>query len=182
MFMRVFQVLATTTAGAWLGGMILIAIVAQTTFSQMREVDVDRPNAIAGRIMAVNFSRFDTMQMVCAAVLVLWQTARLLSARRHVGDWLRTVAILAAVGLLAYSSQVLTPRILSLQNAVAGPDAEAHARALFDEFHRGAVLISKINLVLVAGIVFTLAWRSGAGRHIDAGQSPTPVGNREGTS
>lgn len=182
MMMRVLRVLATTSAGVWLGGMVLIAIVAQTTFSQMREIGVERPNAIAGQIMAVNFSRFDAMQMACAGVLVVWQAARLLSGRRRFGDWLRTGAILLAVGLLAYSTQVLTPRILTLQGAVAGPDSEAEARAVFDDFHRGAVLVSKINLVLVTGIVFSLAWRRGAVHRSKDGEGIVPAGRGEGTS
>ena len=161
MLMRLLRALATTAAGVWLGGMVLIAIVAQTTFSQMREVGVAQPNAIAGRIMAVNFSRFDVMQMVCAVVLVVWQAARLLSGRRGLGDWLRAAAILAAVSLLAYSTQVLTPRILSLQGAVAGTDAETKARVVFEAFHHSAVRVSKANLVLVMGIVLSLAWGRG---------------------
>ena len=182
MFMSFLRVLATTSAGVWLGGMVLIAIVAQTTFSQMREVGVERPNSIAGRIMAVNFSRFDMMQIACAGVLVVWQAARLLSGGRGVGDWLRTGAILSAVGFLAYSTQVLTPQILALQGAGAGPDSEAEARAVFDEFHRSAVRVSKANLVLVTGIVFSLAWRRGAGRRIEEGQGATPLGKGKGTS
>ncbi len=182
MLMRILRALATTSAGAWLGGMLLIAIVAQTTFSQMREAGVERPNSIAGRIMAVNFSRFDTMQMACAGVLVVWQAARLLSGRRGWGDWLRTGAILSAVGLLAYSTQVLTPRILSLQGAVAGPDSEAEASAVFDDFHRSAVRVSKANLVLVAGVVFSLAWRREAGHRIVERNGAAPAGNGEGTS
>ena len=182
MLMRVLRVLATTSAGVWLGGMVLIAIVAQTTFSQMREVGVEQPNAIAGRIMAVNFSRFDMMQMACAAVLVIWQAARLMSGRRGLGDWLRTGAILSAAGLLAYSTHVLTPRILSLQDTVAGLDSEAKAKAVFDDFHRSAVRVSKANLVLVAGIAFSMAWRRGVGHRIAEGDGVRPGGEGERTS
>lgn len=182
MMMRVLRVLATTAAGVWLGGMVLIAIVAQTTFSQMREVGVEHPNAIAGRIMAVNFSRFDVMQLACAGVLVVWQSARLLSGWRGLGDWLRAAAILSAVGLLGYSTQVLTPRILGLQGAVAGPDSEAEAKSVFDDFHHSAVRVSKANLVLVAGITFSLAWPHGVGQRTKESEAIMPAGKDEGTS
>jgi len=157
--MNALRALATTAAGVWLGGMILIAIVAATTFSEMRQTGVEHPNAVAGQVMAKNFSRFDKLQMVCAAVLLVWQTAQLVVGRRRLGDWLRTAMILSAVGLLIYSAWVLTPRILDLQTAVASANPDAAVKAVFDEFHRTAVRVSKINLLLLAAIVLSLAWR-----------------------
>ncbi|MFQ5430617.1 MAG: DUF4149 domain-containing protein [Phycisphaerae bacterium] len=175
--MRFFHALATTAAGVWFGGMILIAIVAATTFGEMRKTGVDHPNAIAGQVMAKNFARFDTIQIVCAAVILLWQIMQLVIRGRTALDWLRLVPIVLASGLLAYSVCVLTPKILSLQSTVAGADAEAAARAVFDDFHRSAVRVSQINLVLLVVILITLAWQRPDARPAtgDAGAPPAPA-------
>ncbi|MCG8408570.1 MAG: DUF4149 domain-containing protein [Phycisphaerales bacterium] len=157
---QLLRAIATSAAGVWLGGMILIAIVAQTTFSVMRQTGVDQPNTVAGQIMAVNFTRFDKVQMICAAVLVLSQTVLIIAGERKTTDWLRLVLILLATGMLLYSVTVLTPKITNLQSAVGTPDPEAAVKAVFDDFHDTAVRISKVNLVLVTLTLFSLAWPS----------------------
>lgn len=154
--MRLFRTLATMAAGVWLGAMVLIAVVAQTTFSTMRITDVTNPNAIAGRIMAKNFSRFDVLQMTCAAIIVLWQVIQLLVGPRQRRDWVRSMMIVVACGLLTYSVAVLTPTITDMQTQVAQNDVEV--KAVFDRFHQKAVRVSKINLIMVALIAGTLAW------------------------
>lgn len=150
--------IATSAAGVWLGGMILIAIVAQTTFAVMRETGVDQPNALAGQIMAKNFLRFDMVQLGCAGILVLWNVIHIISGGRSLLDWLRLVVILLATALLLYSVSVLTPKITNLQSAVASADPDTAIKAIFDDFHETAVRISKANLILVAMVLFSLAW------------------------
>ena len=61
MIMKLFQAIATTAGGVWLGGMVLMAIVASTTFGVMRTTGVEHPDSIAGQVMAKNFARFDTV-------------------------------------------------------------------------------------------------------------------------
>lgn len=151
------RALGTTAAGAWLGGMILIAIVAQTTFSEIRKTDVAQPNAIAGRVMAKNFSRFDSVQWICVGVLVATQVGRMGMGDRTRGEWVRLFMIAAAGGLFAFSALVMTPRILGLQETVAGENAEVAVKAAFDSFHETSVRIAKVNLVLVLAIVMSLA-------------------------
>lgn len=154
---RWFQALACTSAGAWLGGMILMAIVAQTTFSVMRTTDVERPNAIAGRVMATNFKRFDTVQIVCAAIVAAWAMSRVLSRTRRRRDWIRAGLAAAACAILAYNAGVMTPRIESMQGDVAGADADAKVKAAFDSYHATAVRLAQANLLIVLTLALEIA-------------------------
>ena len=172
--LKSLRALATTAAGVWLGGMILIAIVAQTTFGTMRNTGVDQPNSVAGQVMARNFSRFDTVQSICAGVLVCYQALALIVGERSRQAWLRLGLILAASGLLLYGVLVLTPKIQNFQSAVVGPNAENAAKAIFDAFHASAVRVSKINLALVFLIALSLAWPSGRAR-MDGGNGGEPL-------
>lgn len=166
--MRAFRMLATTAAGVWLGGMILMPFVAAITFGEMRETGVAQPDSIAGQVMARNFQRFDRIQLICAGVLLAWQIAHLATAGRRMGDWLRLLLILMASGLLVYGVFVVTPRILSPQPEVARPDGELAAKAVFGDFHAAAVRIAKINLALVAAIALSLAWPPRDGERADS--------------
>ena len=156
MFMRWFRALATLSVGAWLGGMILIAIAAQTTFEVMRTLGVATPDAFAGRIMAVEFVRFDKMQFICAALLVAYQIAQTIIGPRTGRDIFRFVLIVLACGFLCYSAFVVTPKILGMQDEVAGTTDEA-LRATFDAIHETSVLMAKLTMLVVLLIGFELA-------------------------
>lgn len=154
---RWFQALACAAAGIWLGGMILMAIVAQTTFSVIRTTDVERPNAVAGRVMATNFKRFDVVQIVCAATVAAWAMSRLLRRTRRRRDGIRAGLVIAACGILAYNAGVMTPRIESMQGDVAGADADARVKAAFDSYHATAVRLAQANLMLVLALTLEIA-------------------------
>src|SRR5262245_32536082 len=109
-----FRALAHTAAGIWLGGIIVIAIVAQTTFGVMRTTDVEKPDSVAGQVMARNFGRFNVVQSTCAAILVTWQIVSLGFCGRSVREWLRLSIIVAAAGLLAYEVAVVSPKIVNM--------------------------------------------------------------------
>lgn len=158
MIAKIFRALAQTTAGIWLGSIIAMAIVAPTTFRVARETGIDRPNYIAGRIMARNFSHFDKLQAICAALLVIWHIAELAGKTRTTRLWLQSAITLSAAAMLGYSALVLTPQILNLQETVAGADADAATRAAFDTFHQTSVLIAKMNLGLVFLLSLLISW------------------------
>ena len=155
--MNVFRAVAHTTTGIWLGGIIVIAIVAQTTFGEMRKTGVDTPNAVAGQVMARNFIRFEVVQVCCAATLLAWQVASLIAGHRSVRDWLRVVCIAGAAALLVYHGLVLTPKIADLQPILAQPDADAAIRTVFAKFHTTAVRVSQAMLFLLACIMIEMA-------------------------
>lgn len=169
--LKYIRSLQTLAAGAWLGGMILIAIVAATTFRVMRETDVASPNTIAGRVMAKNFQRFDLVQGACAVVLVIGQGVIIASNQRHAREWFHAVLIAAAGGLLIYSVVEITPKILEMQDAVGRPDPEAAVRVIFDSIHATSVKIAKVNLLVVAILTISL----GATRFPEERQSATPT-------
>lgn len=157
MFMNVFRALAHTAAGVWLGGMVMLAIVAPTTFGVMRTTGVENPNAIAGQVMARNFVRFDKVQMICAIVLVLWTASMIISRRTARRDWIRTALVAAATGLMLYSAWNMTPQILDLQPILAGPEPDAAMRRAFDQFHATAVRVSQLLLILLVTINIEMA-------------------------
>jgi hypothetical protein len=156
-FLNAFRALAHTAAGIWLGGIIAIAIVAQTTFGVIRTTGVEKPDMIAGQVMARNFGRLDVVQICCAATLLMWQTVSLAFRRRGARDWLRLSLICAAAGLLAYQVAVLTPKIVNLQPLLAQENAEEAVRSVFQDFHRSAVRVSQTLLVIVAAVMIEMA-------------------------
>jgi hypothetical protein len=147
-----------TAAGAWLGGLILVAIVAQSTFVTMRTTGVARPDSISGQVMAPTFIRFERMQMILAAIILMWAISRIASAGRNRRDWARLLMIVAAIGLLSYASQVLTPKIVELQPLLRSDAPAAEIKQRFDEFHRASVQTSKVLMVLVLALCFEMAW------------------------
>lgn len=156
---RLMHILATLAAGVWLGGMILVAIAAQSTFVVLNAEDhIAQPNAVAGRVMAPTFSKFDKVQLICAAVLLFGTGVSAVLARRKLGPVLRLIAVGVATGFLIYSVQFLSPQILDMQSDIAGAKTDSEIRAAFDQFHDSAVMISKINLALVSFTLIGLAW------------------------
>jgi len=156
---KLLHALGTLAAGVWLGAMVLIAVVAQTTFETMRTLGVSGPDALAGKIMAANFTRYDKVQGICAAVLLVTQiVAPVLRLRFSGRDRIRISFIIGACILYAYSALVLTPQIKQLQGPVDPSGVEDGIRAVFEQFHKSAVMLSKINLVLLALIVLEMAW------------------------
>lgn len=175
MLMRILRMLAGMAAGVWLGAMILIAIVAQTTFATMRTTGVDEPNSVAGQVMARNFSKFDIIQMVCASIVLLWQIAAWFGGARSLMHRVRFIAVAVAFCLACYSATVLTPRIAGMGQQLSVSDIEA--KAIFDDFHHSAVRLSQINLILVAFIAGTLAWAGANRTTVGSHSSGFPLAN-----
>lgn len=175
---RLLHSLAIVAAGVWLGGMIMIALVAANTFHTMNMIEVAHPSAAAGRIMAGNFGHFDTLQLACAGILVVGCGVGVLASRRKFGPLTRLILSLIATGAMLYSVQFLTPKLESLQHTVATADAESQAKKTFDEFHDSAVMISKINLALIGIVALSLGW-SGPPKPFDPNEEvvmpPTPA-------
>lgn len=175
---RFLHTLSIIAAGVWLGGMILMIFVAMNTFQIMRTIDVEYPNAAAGRIMAVNFGHLDMIQLICAAILVIGTGISALVSRRKFGPLTRLVLSLIATGALIYSVQFITPKIEAMQHKVATADAESQAKKTFDEFHDSAVMISKLNLALISLVAFSLGW-AGPPKPFDPNEEvimpPTPA-------
>jgi hypothetical protein len=156
--MVLLRAIACTAAGVWLGAIVVIAIVAQTTFSVMPTTGVAHPNTVAGQVMARNFSRFDMVQLACGAVLAVWQLVELAAGRRSRRDLVRAVLIIAACVLMLVSVFVMTPKITGMQSLLSSPDSESAVKAAFAEFHGTAVRISQLTMMLVLAIALEMAW------------------------
>ncbi len=155
------RTLATAAGGVWLGGMVVIAVVASTTFGVMRTTDVPHPNTIAGKVMAKNFERFDRVQLVCGGVLGVWQLAALLTGQRHKRDIVRATLIAVAIALMLVSVLHMTPKIVALQPTLITGESDAAVKAAFDDFHQTAVRLSQASLLVVLTIVLEMAWPQG---------------------
>ena len=156
---KLFHALGALAAGVWLGAMVLIAVVAQTTFETMRTLGVAGPDVLSGKIMAANFSRYDKVQGICAGVLIVTQLLTpIMRLRFSMRDRLRLSAIFAACVLFGYGAFVLTPQLTELQGPIDPSGAEDGIRDVFDQFHKSAVMLSKLNLALLALIVLEMAW------------------------
>ncbi|MEK6643434.1 MAG: DUF4149 domain-containing protein [Planctomycetota bacterium] len=164
MILRLLRTLATAAAGVWLGGMIVIAIVASTTFGVMRTTDVARPNTIAGQVKAKNFARFDRVQLVCGGLLASWQVASFLSGQRSRRDVMRSVLIALAVTQMLVSALHMTPKIASMQPALGAADSEVVVKAAFDDFHKSAVLLSQATMLIVLAVLLEMTWPARSGR------------------
>lgn len=161
MLSRVCRVTSCVAAGIWLGGLIVIAIVAQTTFAVMRTTGVEQPNALAGKVMARNFARFDVLQGICAAALLAGATALALGGARNLRTASRLLLVLACCGLFAYSALVLTPGITQMQPSLQAVDADGAIKSAFDAFHARAVRVSQAIMLLVLILAVELAWPEG---------------------
>jgi hypothetical protein len=175
--MKALRAIATVAAGAWLGGMILIPIVAATTFGRIRDAQLADADALAGRVMAPIFGHFDTIQLVCAGIVLLAAVVRVVSIGPRRRSVIGLLLTLAASGLLLYSVTTVTPQILDLQDSVAGESVAPDAQATFDRFHKQAERIGKINLLLVFIIAMELAIPEGDTR---TRSEPSPERRRAG--
>jgi hypothetical protein len=149
MLLTLLRVLTGLAASVWLGGLVAMAIVAQTTFGVMPATGVASPAAVAGQVMARNFARFDVVQIICAGLLALLQAAALATGQRGARVWARALLVLSACGALAYQVLLVTPRITGLQAAVSSPTVEAEVRAVFDGFHDSAVQVYRALLAIL---------------------------------
>lgn len=156
--MNLLRAVACTAAGVWLGAIIVIAIVAQTTFAVMPTTGVDRPNTVAGQVMARNFARFDSVQVACGGILALWQALELAAGRRARRDLARAVLIIAASVTMLVGVFVMTPKITNLQPLMSAADSESAVKTAFADFHRTAVRLSQATMFLVLVIALEMAW------------------------
>jgi len=175
MLVSLLRAIGAVAAGVWLGGIIVIAIVAQTTFRVMPTTGVAQPNAVAGQVMARTFGRFDVVQMICCGLLLATQIAFVCLVGGMARDWLRLAILLGAAGLLAYNVFVLTPKITNLQPLLQASDPEAAIKTVFAGFHDTAVRNSKILLVMVLALAVELASPRGTRRMLDNGIAPMPT-------
>jgi hypothetical protein len=135
---------AALSAALALGGMAFFSfVVAPLVFSRL-------PIETAGTLIRATFGHYYLYVIGTAAVAALALLAT--SA-----PW-AAVAAMALVALLGvYARQSLMPEINRLRDAELAGDKAAGAG--FAARHRVSVAINTVQLVLVAGVVATQAWR-----------------------
>jgi hypothetical protein len=136
--------LASLSAALTLGGMAFFSfIVAPLVFSRL-------PAETAGTLIRATFAHYYLYVIATAALAAL----ALLAAGT---SWppVAAMALVAALGV--YARQSLMPQINRLRDAELAGDKAAGTG--FAAKHRVSVAINLAQLVLVAGVVATQAWR-----------------------
>ena len=156
---KFLHMLSTLAVAIWLGGMFFLGpFVAKNTFQIMPSIVSEHPRAAAGKIMAKNFTDFDRVQFACAGVLLVTLGISAMVADRKFGPITRLLFALVATSLLVYSAEFITPKLLSMQDAVAQVEDGSALQQKFDEIHKSSVRIASINLPLLAIITMSLGW------------------------
>jgi hypothetical protein len=141
---RVVSVTSLLAIAVWLGGLIALgAIAAPVVFSSV-------PIREAADAMTLVFRRFDTVAMVCAAVLLLGEAARATGHRFFTRiDLTRAVVSVAASIAAVVQGIQISPRIAELH-------ARGVSRGLGDagrelaRWHERAELCGQVQVVLLA--------------------------------
>jgi uncharacterized membrane protein len=152
---RITSSLALVASAAWVGGMLTLgALVAPVVFTMI-------PAPGAADAMTVVFQRFDTMALVCVAVIVASEAWRSAGAEEPVGRLDLARMAVGALGAVLVLLQALwiTPAIVALHRGGAirglGPDGLS-----LDRIHGYAETCGKaqaaFGLVLIALHVFTV--------------------------
>ena len=165
---RILETVHLTFAGLWLGVLVMTGSAAAVIFPAMHKLDPRLPGyagysgehwlLAAGHIAAPLFWIADAIQLGCALICGLTLGLIFVSPvpwRRPIGSSIRLLALFSAMGLLAYSLLVLSPRMNSnlaefWAAAKLGdtPAADA-AQALFNADHPTATSILAATFVAV---------------------------------
>lgn len=160
--MRSLRYLYVLALVVWLGGMTTAAlVVAPATFGVLQSWDAATGRELAGRVFGEVLDRLHLIAYAAAGIMFAVLTVqRIIGPRpRHYGIRAGLIGLIAA--LTMYSGRVLTPRIDTLQQEVAGPMAQlppSDARRVeFDRLHRLSTTL--ISATMLGGLVL-LAWES----------------------
>ncbi|MEZ0266146.1 MAG: DUF4149 domain-containing protein [Phycisphaerae bacterium] len=123
------SVLAMLAAGIWVGGILCVAVFAQSTFKVLAD-----QRDVAGTVTSQMFVRFGWIQLTCAALGLLGAFLMYVGGRR--GSAMVVFGLLAAasIGAVAYNMW-LVPKMEALRQAgqSSGPEFKQlhdHSRTL----------------------------------------------------
>lgn len=152
--MRYFgSILVMLAAGLWIGGIVCIAIFAQSTFKVLGPDQRE----LAGTVTSRMFVLFGWIQLICAATGLLGAFLIYTTTRRAIVVTLFFAIAIAAVGALGYH-QWLVPKMEGLRLA---------GKSTGDEFnqlhHISRYLLQGVGVaLLIALIMLPAAWRDRA--------------------
>ena len=160
--MRAVRYLYVLALALWLGGMALAGlIVAPTIFSVLGSWDPSTGRVLAGDVFGQILRRVYLGGIVAGAVMLVALILQRIVGPRPKGTGVRVAIVAVMVGMTAYASARLQPRIETLQRQAAGPmiqlPAEDPRRAEFDRLH--SLSTTLMSLTMLGGLAL-LVWES----------------------
>ncbi len=170
---QLIQILYWLALATWFGGVLFVAIAAPSIFRTVRKSNPILPDILsgnlkdqhatllAGTIVGNLLARLTTVQLVCAAVLIVTGVAQLfvidLGDRNGTAAILRTIMLIVAVALVVYHWLVVWPTLLKYRGEYIAnadePEIANPARERFDVVHRRSVMILQVVLFMLLGMI-----------------------------
>jgi len=149
---RISSVVALLAVAVWMGGILALgALAAPVVFAV-----VSLPTSADA--MTIVFRRFDTIAMVCAALVLATEAARAMRGTRHRFDRARSLFSFLAAVLAVFEGISVSPRIAHLHalGVRPGPGSSSGAAAMgasLSRLHEVAVACAQTQVVLLAVVV-----------------------------
>ncbi len=170
---QLVQIIFWLALSAWFGAGLFIAIAAPIIFRTVREnkpvlphvlsVNLEGQHAtlLAGSIVEQLLSRFATVELACAAVVLVTSILDFFVADMHgMNLWVGVVRCLICVGgaaIVGYDRYVIWPRIAASKTEYIEhadePDVANPAKDRFDAEHRRSVALVPIELGLLLFLI-----------------------------
>jgi uncharacterized membrane protein len=146
----------------WLGGMVVLgAVVAPTTFQVLQASEPATGRALAGELFGATIARFHYVAYAAGALLLLSLVAMAVLGPRPHQFLVRTLIIVAMLGVAAYSGVVVLGRIDRIQVGVGTLPSRLPAsdprRVEFDGLHQLATRLMMLNM---AAALVLLYWEA----------------------
>ncbi len=169
-FVQIVYWLALAT---WFGGVLFIALAAQSIFKTVRQnnpilpevlsVNLEGQHAtlLAGSIVSNLLVQLGKMELVCGIALVATLIAQAflidLSDRNGTATILRVLLLAGALGASAWHRWVIWPRIMRHRRDYIDhadePEVANPAKEQFDREHRRSVALLQVVLFLLLGMI-----------------------------
>jgi putative copper export protein len=175
---RVAAALATLAAGIWVGGMVALGACAAPFVFKLT------PAPFSGEAMGAAFSRFDSIALGAAVVILGCEVVRTWAAgrRRTIASRIRRVVAIVMAASAAYIGLALTPQIMAMHRAGVSRNRGEQGVEL-ERIHKRAEMFGKIEVVLGAALVGLHVFTLGARRPEDEDDEalvPSPPGPAAG--
>jgi len=146
----------------WVGGTVVTgAVVAPTVFGVLQAWNPGEGRVLAGQVFGTVLQRLQLIAYGAGAVMIVALSLQRLIGPRPVAFGIRVGFVTIMLGLTLYSGLVITPRIETLQHAVAGPmnqlPVDDPRRVEFDGLH--SLSTTLFTLAGVGGLIL-LFWEA----------------------
>jgi hypothetical protein len=146
----------------WLGGMVVLgAVVAPTTFQLLQASEPATGRALAGELFGATIARFHYVAYAAGALLLFSLVAMAVLGPRPPQFLVRTLIIVAMLGVAAYSGFVVLGRIDRIQAEVGTLPSRLPAsdprRLEFDGLHQ---LSTRLMMLNMAAALVLLYWEA----------------------